>query len=149
MSVSELPVEISVAELARLVGLTPRRCRQLVASGVAVSSGRGRVKLAETIRGMLHDARSTSATPDLMAARADLVRAKARQTALANLRFDGALIDRDEVEDLFQELAGLFVSGLSGLPAAVTNDQRTRERIEAHCDAVRRQIAAHFAGRLR
>ncbi|KAF0120865.1 MAG: Uncharacterized protein FD152_4012 [Xanthobacteraceae bacterium] len=148
MPSNELPVDVSVAEFARLVGLTPRRCRQLVVSGVAVASGRGRVKLAETIRSMLHDARSHSAAPDLMAARADLVRAKARQVELSNARADGALMDRDEVEDLFAELSGLFVSGLSGLPAAATSDPPTRRKIEAHCDAIRRQIVQHFAGKM-
>lgn len=145
MSDTELPAEVSNATLASLLGVSERRIRQMLAAGLAVPAGRGRLALGPTIRRVIDDARASSATPDLLSARAELVRAKARQVELANDKADGSLVDLREVRALFQQLAGIVAGGLASLPARVAGrDLALRRRLEREADAIREAMAQAF-----
>lgn len=145
MSNPELPEIISVTALARLLGVTDRRCRQLADEGLVLMAGRGSVRLAESLRRIIENARDSRAGEGLTAARARVAEAKARAQEIANHRADRQLVDVDEAHALMAELAGLLVAGLEALPARIGGrDIGLRRRVEKECDAVRRQVVEKF-----
>jgi len=145
MAETELPETISMAAFAGLLGVTARRCRQLAGEGLIVAAGRGKVQLAESLRRIIAHARESRETAPLTEARAKVAQARARQLELQNMREDRRVIDVDEAQALMSELAGLFVSGLSSLPARVGGkDVGLRRRVEKECDAIRAAVVEKF-----
>lgn len=149
MAKPKLPENISISAFAALIGVSPRRIQQRIAEGVIKAAGRGEVELGASIRALLADAREAREAAPLTEARAKVAQARARQLDLQNMREDRRVIDVEEARALFQELAGLFVSGLSSLPARIGGkDIGLRRRIERECDGVRQQIVEKFEGAL-
>ncbi len=142
MSAAELPDDIAITTLATLLDLTPRRCRQLVESGIAVPAARGRVRLPETIRALLADARENREAGALTDARAQLVRAKARAAEIELAKREGELIYLTDHDGIVDFIVGRFVTALSALPARIGGkDAFLRRRIEVECDRIRSEIA--------
>jgi len=137
-----LEADLSAEEMAKVVGLTPRRVRQLAAEGVVKRADRrGRYKLVPSVANYI----ST-----LSAGERDVGLAPIRQERLARLRMENAARDRelitfDEATGFVDEICGSFVATLSGLPARVTNDVRERRRLEAIIDTERQRLADKFA----
>lgn len=149
MAENELPETIPITSFATLLGITPRRVRQQIAAGLVKAAGRGEVEFAASIRALLEDAREARETAPLAAARAQLLRARAASAEIELAKRDGLLMDVEEARALFQELAGLLVAGLSGLPVRIAGrDVAMRRKVEAICDQLRNELADRFERRL-
>lgn len=137
-----LEADLSAEEMAKVIGLTPRRVRQLAAEGVVQRADRrGRYRLVPSV---------ASYCATLSSGERDAGLAPIRQERLVRLRMENAARDRelismDEAAGVVDQLTGAFLSSLNGLPARVTNDVRERRRLEAIIDAERQRLADKFA----
>ena len=142
MSTNELPDEVTNAALAKLLNVSDRRVRQMLAVGLAVSAGRGRLALGPSVRRIIDDARQSRDGEVLSAARARAAVAKAAALELETKRRTGELIFLSDHDSIIDALAGAFLVAVSGLPARIAgNDPVLRRRVETACDAMRGELA--------
>ena len=141
---NQVPQEVSASTFAALVGLSDRRVRQLIDMGIVARSGRGKVYLAESVRALLAEAKKDRDTSPLAAARARAADARARATELRAAREAGELIPLEDALEVVERVGGMFLAGLSGLPARATRDLKVRGEIDRHCDALRNEIVAEI-----
>jgi phage terminase Nu1 subunit (DNA packaging protein) len=115
-----LPDEITTAQLAFLVGLTPARISQLVMEGTIARNGRNRFSIAvvPTIVKALRD-RSEGGPKTFTEARAKLVKEKARLAELERLTKEGELVSTRDLEPAWLLAYSNLRQKLLGLPASV------------------------------
>ena len=135
---------ITLEQAARLLMISDERVRQLVKEGYIPKTARNTYPLVGVVQGYIRSLKDDEKRSSKTASASALQDARRREIELRTLARDRELVDIDEVVALFQELAGIVVSGLSGLPARVTRDVVLRRKIEAQCDEIRKQFVARF-----
>jgi phage terminase Nu1 subunit (DNA packaging protein) len=122
-----------VDAIAKLLNLTPRRIRQLVAEGVIPRAERGRYDLTRCVRGYVKflQERAEGAEPNEMSdERVRLVAAQADHEELKVAELQAALLPRDGVLDAWQQLRAAFSAICRAMPPklsarlAVIQDRR-------------------------
>lgn len=135
MTAVDLPENVQIGVLARILGVTTRQARnQLETAGVKAVAW-GQWPLAGSIRAIVAKAREAKEPDALAAARARAINAKARQTEIALARAERDLIPLEDAIAGMDELVGVTREVLIGLPARITRDLDLRRKIEAEVHA--------------
>ncbi|MGH0004867.1 hypothetical protein ACQU0X_32800 [Pseudovibrio ascidiaceicola] len=141
---SKLPDMVGSAEMAKCLGITPRRLNQMVADGVLRKEGRGKFPLAFNVKAFI-DFKVQSEVSKLAPSSADkLTQRKEQQIARRMAREDRDIVLISEAEEALEEVVGEFLTTFSTLPAQITRDLEERRRIEKICDGQRSRLSGRF-----
>ncbi|WP_276199675.1 hypothetical protein [Chelatococcus sp. XZ-Ab1] len=124
-------------DLAKHFGLSRARVRALVADGIVPAGAdidTARLTYLDWLRD--EDRRSTKA-----AGESAVRMARARQIELRTARDQRELVPWQEATAYTQEIVGMLISRMQGLPAQVTRDPALRSKIENAIDAIRTDVA--------
>lgn len=115
------PDEISTAIGAALIGVTPRRLRQLADSGFVSIHRRGYTTVSSVVSGYIRSLRAETASSPTSAASARGHSAKAQLTRAATARRQAQLTVRSEAEAVVREVAEAAVRRLrdARLPTSI------------------------------
>lgn len=139
--------EMTLADGAALIGTSAEWVRRLIAEGAVKKSPNGGVFRDDLVRGYLAWIKDEQRRATKSAGESRVKDARAREIELRIAQREGDLIDLADHDAVVDEMAGIFVAALSGLPARVTRDIPLRRKIEAECDEIRRSIAKVAAKR--
>jgi len=135
----------STQDMAAVLGVTPRWLSKMVTDGIVPQVSRGRFKLGEVVQAysvfLKQGAEKNTGSISLDRLRDE----KAKEIQLNRLRKDRALIDLDEALGVIDQVTGMFVSSLNGLPAQITGVPRERQRLDGIFDTERQRLADRFA----
>jgi hypothetical protein len=125
----------------RLLMVSGERVRQLAKEGWIRKASPGKYNLVEVVQGYIRfrndaDRRSTKTASD-----SRLRDARTREVELKTAQREGRLIELDDHLEAVDEIVGIMLTGLSGLPARVTRDLQVRRDIERAINETRQQIA--------
>jgi hypothetical protein len=140
---------ITLEQACRLVMLSNERIRQLVKDGYIPKPAKNSYPLVGVVQGYIRFLRDEDRRSSKTAAESGLKAARQKEVELRIAERSRDLIDVREHSDIVDEMAGMFVAGLSALPARVTKDMAMRRQIEAECDAIRNDLAALAAKKAR
>jgi hypothetical protein len=139
-----VPDNVIQKDLAKVLGLSDRRVQILLKEGVLVGAGRSSYPLAENVARYV-DFKEKAAAEKAAPAAADGLRTKREeQLAIRIGREDRQLITLTEAIEFVDNVCGLFIQTISGLPARYTRDLAERKRLEATCDDVRQELSDAF-----
>lgn len=139
---------ISTNEMAAIIGVTTRRLTQLVTDHDIPTEGRGKFRISDVVQAYVayraEGATKKTGTESLD----DLRKEKALDIRLARARKDREVIALDEAIGAVEELTGMFVASLVGLPAQITGVPRERQRLNDIFDAERLRLTDRFTKRI-
>lgn len=133
----ERPDEISVAVAAALLGVSPRRLRQLASEGFITLHRRGHTTVVGAVQGYLRAIKADASRVPVDTAMSRAHAAKAALTTAATARRRAALTDRTEAEQMLDLVARTAIDRLravrppASLSPAVAHVLRTE--LEATC----------------
>lgn len=137
---------VSQTEMAAVIGVSTRFLRELTADGTLEKEGAG-YAVGRTVRAYADflkvGSQKKSGSTSLDALREE----KAAEVRMNRMRKDRDLIAIDEALGVIDEVTGLFVSSLSGLPAQITGVPRERQRLDEIFDTERQRLKDRFAER--
>lgn len=140
-------VVMSTQGMAAVLGVTPRWLQTLVKDGMLPALGRGRFDPTAVVQAYV-TFRAEGATKKTGTDSLDKLRdEKALEIKLNRLRKDRELIAIDEATGVVDEIVGMFVSSMAGLPAQITGVPRERQRLNDIFDIERQRLADRFAER--
>lgn len=133
---------VSVADAARMAGRSPRWLRGLIAAGTIKASGRGAVRLADLLSGLVAhgDAMAKNAAQTTSLGRVQDARAKEVELRVAMQMRE--LIPMGEAALAMTLICGALNEELSGLPARITRDLTLRKKVDDEIYAARMRIAS-------
>ncbi len=134
--------EITVDEGGTLIGKTGEWVRRLIVDGYIQRTERGNVTKDAVASGYIRFLQDEDRRSTKSAAESGLKQARQREVELRIAEREKTVIDLAEHFAVVEELCGLFVSSMNGLPARVTRDLPMRRKIEIDLDEIRRQIVA-------
>jgi hypothetical protein len=143
------PGMLTLKQVCGLLKCSDETVLQLVKRGQIKRAARGLYPLVGTVHGYVDHLRDERKNNTQVAAENGLRQARQREVEIRTAERERRLIDVAEHSDIVDEMAGMFVAGLSALPARVTKDMAMRRQIEAGCDAIRNDIAALAAEKAR
>ena len=114
---------------------------RLVSSGVIKRRDDGRFDLDRCRVDYLRHLRRAKRVSPNGEARAALDKARAREAELRVAKIEGQLMETHDAISVTDELVGLFLTGLSELPAQCSRDMQVRRTIEASVRDMRQRIA--------
>ncbi|CUA90900.1 hypothetical protein Ga0061061_11641 [Chelatococcus sambhunathii] len=144
-STGKLPERLTAGDMARVLALTTERLRQLSREGAIPKSIRGAYPAEETIRGYVAWLRDEDRRSTKSAGESAVRRARARQIELRTARDQRELVPWQEATAYTQEIVGMLIARMQGLPAQVTRDPALRSKIEDAIDAIRTDVADRAA----
>lgn len=130
--------------MAKTLGITVQRLNELARSGALPKVGRGDFDLAATVQAYLsfrldgEEKRQSNVSADRLR---DLRASEVEQRVAEKAR---QLVSMDEAMGVFDQVAGLYVESIGGLPARLTRDEGERQRIEGVCDQERQRLSDRF-----
>ncbi|THK38664.1 hypothetical protein EHS39_09155 [Ensifer sp. MPMI2T] len=139
---------VSQTEMAEILGVTTRWLRQMVTEGVVPSEGRGRFRISATVRAYATFLKDGTEKKTGSTSMDELRKEKALEIRMNRERKDRDLIAIDEALSTADEIAGIFVAYLSGLPAEITGVPRERQRLNEIIDGGRLRLADRFAEKI-
>ena len=137
----KIPEFVTGEELGRILGVSSRRVRQLVAEKIIPPASAGGYPLAASIQALMMKAREGAAASPQAKAHARQAEAKATLAEQLVKTRNGELAPVDLVMAHVSTFTAEIVELLNGLPARVTRDLEWRAKIKNEVDAIRRQIA--------
>lgn len=139
---------VSTNEMADILGVTTRRLTQLVTDHGIPAEGRGKFRIASVVQAYAafckEGATKKTGTESLDTLRNE----KALEIRLNRARKDREVIAMDEAISAVEEVTGMFVASLTGLPAQITGVPRERQRLNDIFDAERLRLTDRFAKRI-
>jgi hypothetical protein len=132
-------MEVSTADLALILGVTPRRLQQLAAAKVFLAARHGEWELAASVQAFVkHQVESEAAkhAKTRGKAREKLDQVKAEREALKLDQERAALMPTAEALAILDDIVGVIRTGCAGLPARITRDLALRGKIETELDAI-------------
>jgi len=117
--------------IAKLFNLTERRIQQLAKEGIIPKSERGKYDLVAAVRGYVkylqeralgRSEGSYNDSSDIKVERKRLIKAQADKTESENHKLRGELVPFELVEDVLNEVAVLYGSGVDALPGRLANE---------------------------
>ena len=140
----KMPDAVIQKDLAKILGLTDRRVRDMVSEGILERTGRSEFPIAENVKRYL-DYKVRLAVEAAAPPAADGLRLKREeQLAIRIGREDRQLITLQEAIETVDAVVGHFMQTIAGLPARLTRDVGERKRIEAQLDEIRQQLSDDF-----
>lgn len=139
---------LSTQGMAVTLGVTTRWLQILVKDGTIPSIGRGRFDPTEVFQAyalFLKEGAQKKTGNDSLD---ELRQEKAADIRINRLRKDRELIALTEATSVIEDIAGIFVSYLSGLPAQITGVPRERQRLNEIIDTGRQRLADRFTERV-
>lgn len=148
-SVRPADLIINQTEMAEVLGITPRRLRQLEKEEqVITSEGVGKFHLSHVVQSYIAY-RAEGAIKKSGSESLDRLRdEKALDARMTRLRKDRELITLDEALGIADEITGLFLSFLNGLPAEITGVPRERQRLNDIIDRGRLRLSDRFTEKI-
>lgn len=145
MTAIKAPVDdtlLTLADVARLCGRTPRWVQALAKEGFITKSERGKYRLSAVMTGITQHFEVTAqkASKTMSASRVQDARAKEIERRLAREERD--LISQDEALLAMSMLVGKVAQELAGMGARITRDMALRRQIEAEVHGAQTRIAA-------
>ena len=151
-------VRCSVEAIAELINLTPRRIQQLAKDGVIPKPKRGLYDAGLTIRAYVEFLQKATEgrAPDATSAavkvqKSRLLEAQARRAELETAKAEGKMLDVNDVQQVFNEMATVVASGLEALPGRVAGELATitdpaviRQRLLREARQIRSSLADKF-----
>lgn len=139
---------VSSTEMAAILGVTTRRLTQLVTEHDHPTEGRGRFRIGAVVQAYAAF-KAEGATKKTGTESLDVLRnEKALDIRLARARKDREVITLDEAVSAVEEVTGMYVASLTGLPAQITGVPRERQRLNDIFDAERLRLTDRFAKRI-
>lgn len=139
---------VTTTYFAALFGVTVQWINKLKNEGVLSSEGRGKLRLAQAAQAyaafLKEGATKKTGTESLD----DLRKEKALDIRLARARKDREVIALDEALSAVEEVTGMYVASLTGLPAQITGVPRERQRLNDIFDAERLRLTDRFTKRI-
>ena len=130
---------------ARLLGVTPRRLRQLSDEGWFKPASRNEWSLIGVVRGHIEYMEDRIQKASKTASSTRLQDARAKEVELRIAQKDRTVIDLSEAQDATDKMAGIYLHSITGLPARITRNTSERKRIELICDKERTRLVERFA----
>lgn len=114
-----LPLDVTVHDLAQLLGIGPRRVQQLVREKIIARGTRGRYPLPESVRGYVRylSAQASDDATDLTAQRIRLTKAQADMAELDLQQRAGQLVSVDEITAEWGSMLATVRTRLLAMPA--------------------------------
>lgn len=138
---------VNQTEMAEILGVTTRWLRQMATEELVPAEGRGKFKVAAVVQAyaayLKEGATKKTGTESLDRLREE----KALEIRLNRERKDRTLISIDEAIGVIDDVTGLYVSSLTGLPAQITGVPRERQRLNDIFDIERQRLADRFTER--
>ena len=138
---------VNQSQLAKILNVTTRWLREKVAEGVVPTEGRNRYRIGDAVAAYIAYSKEGGARKSSSPSNDVLKIAKAREIEVNIGRKDRTLITLEEALGVVDEITGLFVSSLAGLPARITGVPRERHRIDGIFDTERQRLADRCAER--
>lgn len=140
-------ITVGTAGMAALLGITPRFLQIKVKDGTLPSLGRGCFDPIATTAAYVEFVR-VGADRKVGSESMDRLREeKALDIRMNRERKAGQLIALTEAVAVADDMAGLYLSSLTGLPARITGVPRERQRLNGIFDTERQRLADRFAER--
>lgn len=137
---------VNQTEMAAILGITTRRLRQLEKEEhVVVPEGPGKFHVGKVVQAYVGYRAEGVAKKSGSESMDRLREEKALDIRLNRMRKDRDLISLEEALGTIDEMVGLFISSLTGLPAQITGVPRERQRLDDIFDAERQRLADSFA----
>jgi hypothetical protein len=144
--VADMPKSVPATALAKIIGVSDRRVRQLVDQGIFSRAGRGLYRLAESVQAYvawrLAAERGDRRRGGKAADRVQELRAREIEQRIG-LR-DRTLIRIEDHDAIFDEAFGMLKAELIGLPARITRDLAARRSLETEIDGALNRAAKRF-----
>ncbi|KAB2666012.1 hypothetical protein F9K91_07735 [Brucella tritici] len=138
---------VNQQEMSRILRVSDRFLRIMTTDGVLSKTGVG-YAIGDTVRAYA-DHLKEGAVKKTGSESLDKVREeKALDLRMNRMRKDRELITLDEALSVADELAGLFLSYLNGLPAEITGAPRERQRLNDIIDKGRLRLADRLAKKI-
>jgi len=136
-----IPDEVPIDDFAKLIGVTPRTIRNYVQEGIITSGGRGKVRLVESVRGVIDAAKIARPDSQLDRARARALDARTRAAEQRIAREDRATISIEDALAAIEEVTAVFVVGIESLPTRLTRNMQIRAELEEMVFKIREEVA--------
>lgn len=133
-SSDELPEFVSGRALGAMLGITDRWVRELEKQGVLTKAGRGKYVLGTSVQSFIAWRLRTEVEKRDGGGRDSLRERREAEIAQRMAMRDRELIDIDEHDAVLDEVLGLVVAAMVGMPARVTRDRDLRKKIETEID---------------
>lgn len=132
---TDLPEVVSSEEFAELVDLTPRHLRNLASAGAVTFSGRGKIALKSSVRGLIEHAKRSADRDAEAASRAALNDLRAKREAAKLAIIQGEYMPVAEADALLDEIVGAIRFALDTMPSRIAGDDwNLRRKVETARD---------------
>ena len=136
--------------MAKLLGITARRLNQLVNEGVLCKESRGAYPVRSNVKAFIEFKIRTAVDQAVPSATERMAQHKEQLLARKLAADDRTLISLEEAIGVVEEMSGIFLTFVSGLPARlVRRNLKERRRIEKILDGDRDRLSRDFAERER
>ncbi|TAA54622.1 hypothetical protein [Shinella sp. JR1-6] len=135
---------VNQTEMAKILDISTRFLRQLQVDGV-LQPEKGKFRVGSTVRAYADFLKQGSEKRSGSSSMDELRAEKALDIRLNRARKDREIISLDEALSAIDEVTGLYVSSLSGLPAQITGVPRERQRLDEIFDRERLRIRDRLA----
>ena len=139
---------VNQTQMAAVLGVSTRWLRDRVTEGVVPTEGRGRFIVGDVVQAYIVYSREGAIKKTGTESLDDLRKEKALDIRLARARKDREVIALDEAVSAVEEVTGMYVASLSGLPAQITGVPRERQRLNDIFDAERLRLTDRFTKRI-
>lgn len=138
---------VSQTEMAAILGISTRMLRVYTADGILEREKAG-YRIGQTVRIYADHLKNGSEKKSGGSSMDALREEKALDLRLNRARKDRELISLDEALFVQDEITGLFLSYLVGLPAEITGEPRERRRLNEIIDKGRLRLADRLAKKI-
>lgn len=140
---------VNQTEMAEILGISTRRLRQLEKEDdVVIPESPGKFRIGTVVQAYAAYLREGAVRKTGNEGLDQLRAEKVLDARMTRMRKDRELIALDEALGAADELAGLFVSYLNGLPAEITKEPRERQRLNDIIDKGRLRLADRLAKKI-
>src|SRR5262252_4375854 len=120
---------LNVEQAAGLLQVSTAWIRRLTNEGV-LSKTNGRYRLIDTVQAYLRYQRDENRRTGKTAVQNRVIEARAREIELRTAQREGKLMETEQCVEVVDELVGMFLTGLSELPAQCSRDLSVRRHVE-------------------
>lgn len=144
---AEIPVLVNTKQMAEFLDISSVWLNKMVQDGIITKHSRYEFDLKAVVHQFVafREAHIKKRLGEQGSTTDRIKEAKVAEIARRLAREDRELITLEEAINTFDEITGIFISTLSGLPARITTVPRERPRIEAICDEERQRLADRFS----
>jgi hypothetical protein len=138
---SSAELEITTAQAASLVMVTPEWIRRLAKDGWIAKAERGRFRLPDVVQGYIKFLKDEGRRSSKTASHARLQEIKTRKEELAVARAERELIPLVDAMTLVDEIAGTVVARVNAIPARMTRNPEERAKLQQEIDEALAEVA--------